>query len=138
MFAKRTPIEQVTEMGCCGCFGFSFVKTPKKVMKPSKAATKNTYEEFLLNDDPEDEQGSSFRNDDIIGSENADDADLQRPAKQSQEILMHRIQNGLICREFPVKETHSVHRSEVSYTMIVLFRSVFFSFASTYLNLVQF
>ncbi|XP_057781787.1 serine/threonine-protein kinase GRIK2-like [Salvia miltiorrhiza] len=115
MFAKRNSIEKVTEMGCCGCFGFSFVKNPKKVMKPSKAISKNIYEELLLNDDPEDDQGSSFQNDDMNGSGNVDDLDFQSPAKRSQEILMHLIQHGLICREFPVKETYSVLRSEDEY-----------------------
>lgn len=133
MFAKRNSIEQVTEMGCCGCFGFSFVKSPKKVMKPSKGASRNIYEEFLLNDDLEDEQGSILQNDVMIGSGNADDVDFRSPAKQSQEILVHLIQHGLICREFPVKETHSVLRSEAS-----CLASGFFTFSKAYANLVQF
>ncbi|KAH6765561.1 geminivirus rep interacting kinase 2 [Perilla frutescens var. hirtella] len=112
MFAKRESIEKVTEMGCCGCFGFSFVKNPKKVMKPNKAISKNIYEELLLNDDPEDEQGSSFQNDDMITSGNIDEVDFRSPTKQSEEIFIHMIQHGLICREFPAKETHSVFRSE--------------------------
>lgn len=114
MFAKRNSIEKVTEMGCCGCFGFSFLKSPKKVTKPSKATSKNISEELLLHDDPEDEQGSSFQNDDTDGSGNADDLDFQSPAKRSHEILTNLIQHELICREFPVKETDSVFRSEVS------------------------
>lgn len=102
----------MTDMGCCGCFGFSLVKSPEKVMKPSKATSKNNYEELLLNDDHEDEQGS--QNDDETESRNIDEVDFRSPVKRSQEILMHRIQNGLICREFPVKETRSILRSEVS------------------------
>lgn len=118
IFVKRNSIEKMTEMGCCGCFGFSFVKSPKKVMKPSKATSKNIYEELLLNDDHEDEQGS--QNDDEIESRNTDEVDFRSPVKRSQEILMHRIQNGLICREFPVKETHSILRSEVSCIVSIL------------------
>ncbi|KAI3461444.1 hypothetical protein Pfo_018107 [Paulownia fortunei] len=98
-------------MGCCGCFGFSFVRNSKKVMRLSRATSNNTYRE-LLNDDVEDEQDGSFHNGDMTDTGNGDDFEFRSPPKRSEEILIYRMKHGLICREFPVKETHNVLRSE--------------------------
>lgn len=114
MFAERNSIEKVTEMGCCGCFGFSFVRTPKKVIRPSAATRNNTSREFLLNDDLEDHQNRKFHHNGITGIGDGEDFDFRSPTRRSEEILMSRTQHGLICREFPVKETPSVLRSVVS------------------------
>ncbi|KAL8516050.1 hypothetical protein ACS0TY_014648 [Phlomoides rotata] len=99
-------------MGCCGCFGFSFVRTPKKVTRSSSATRNNTYQEFLLNDDLEDQQDGKFHHNGITGIVDGDDYDFRSPTRRSEEILMYRRQHGLICREFPVKETPRVLRSE--------------------------
>ncbi|EPS63868.1 hypothetical protein M569_10916, partial [Genlisea aurea] len=41
-----------------------------------------------------------------------DESDFRSPTKKSEEILMYRLQHGLICRECAVKETDNVLRSE--------------------------
>ncbi|KAK6144453.1 hypothetical protein DH2020_021273 [Rehmannia glutinosa] len=80
-------------------------------MRPSRATSNDTCRE-LLNDDVEDEQDGSFHKGNMSDSGNGDDFDFRSPTKRSEEILMYRLQHGLICREFPVKETHNVLRSE--------------------------
>ncbi|KAI3682028.1 hypothetical protein L2E82_50339 [Cichorium intybus] len=37
-----------------------------------------------------------------------DHGEFRNPAKKSEDALLYRTQNRLICREFPVKETHKV------------------------------
>ncbi|GER57707.1 kinase family protein [Striga asiatica] len=117
-FVKRNSIEEVAEMGCFGCFGFSFSRKPKKVVGPSRGimVNNNASHEYLLDDDVEDddddEGGSSYNGDNMTDTGNGEDCDFMSPRKKSEEILMNRLQQGLICREFPVKETHAVIRSE--------------------------
>ncbi|PIN14048.1 Serine/threonine protein kinase [Handroanthus impetiginosus] len=96
-------------MGCCGCFGFSFARKLKKVVGPVRGVGNNPSQEFLLDSDAEND-GDDFYYPTDTGNEG--ESDFQSPRKKSEEILMYRMQNGLICREFPVKETHSVLRSE--------------------------
>ncbi|CAA0811988.1 Serine/threonine-protein kinase GRIK2 [Striga hermonthica] len=117
-FVKRNSIEEVAEMGCFGCFGFSFSRKPKKAVGPSRGimVNNNASHEYLLDDDVEDddddEGGSSYNGDIMTDTGNGEDCDFVSPRKKSEEILMNRLQQGLICREFPVKETHAVIRSE--------------------------
>nr|XP_027086368.1 serine/threonine-protein kinase GRIK2-like [Coffea arabica] len=110
MFIKRDPLAEATEMGCCGCFGFSFAKKPKKVVRP-RVFGNYTSEESLLDQEMEVEDGE-FDNGDVTDTGNGDDSDLQSPVRRSEEILKYRLQNSLICREVPVKETHKLVRSE--------------------------
>lgn len=110
MFIKRDPLAEVTEMGCCGCFGFSFPKKPKKVVRP-RVFGNNASEESLLDPEVEVEDGE-FYNGDVTDTGIGDDDDLQSPVRRSEEILKYRLQNSLICREVPVKETHILVRSE--------------------------
>ncbi|KAA8550413.1 hypothetical protein F0562_002097 [Nyssa sinensis] len=98
------------EMGCCGCFGFAFARKSKRLLRPS-TVSRNHISQLLLNEELEDEDDYSY-NSDVTETGNGDEGELQSPAKCSEEILMYRTQNGLICREFPVKETHMVIRSE--------------------------
>ncbi|XP_075519905.1 serine/threonine-protein kinase GRIK1-like [Primulina tabacum] len=101
-------------MGCCECFGFTFAKKPKKFIRPSGGLPNNTSQEFLLDEETGDEEDDSFDGDTTdIG--NGGESDFQSPTKRSEEILMLRMQRGLVCREFPVKETHIVLRSEDEY-----------------------
>lgn len=105
VFVKRNSFESVTEMGCCGCFGFSFMRKPKKVMMPGRGLGNHASQESLLAEAVEDEEGPFY---------NGDDCEFRSPIKRSEEILMYRMQHGLICREYPVKETHNLIRSEVN------------------------
>lgn len=116
MFIKRYLLSSATEMGCCGCFGFSFAKKHKKSLRPNRHLGNHISQELLLNeeveDDDEDEDCSYNGDVTDTGFGNGDYGEFQNPAKRSEEILIYRTQNGLICREFPVKETHIVVRSE--------------------------
>ncbi|XP_059660588.1 serine/threonine-protein kinase GRIK2 isoform X2 [Cornus florida] len=98
-------------MGCCGCFGFTFARKPRRTLRPDVVSRNYISQELLLNEELEDEDDCSY-NGDGTDTGNGDDGELRSPAKRSEEILMYRTQNGLICREVPVKETHKLIRSE--------------------------
>ncbi|KAI3683501.1 hypothetical protein L1987_84006 [Smallanthus sonchifolius] len=103
----------VMEMGCCGCFGFSFAKKQKKNLRPRLEGGNHVLQGLLLNHEVEDEEeDSNSCCDNMTDNEKGDHEEFINPAKNSQEILIYRTENGLICREFPVKETHKVVRSE--------------------------
>ncbi|KAL3518370.1 hypothetical protein ACH5RR_020959 [Cinchona calisaya] len=118
MFVKGDSIAETAEMGCCGCFGFSFAKKPKKVLRSRGIFVNNTSREFLLDEEGEEEEGEEeegddeFYNGDVTDTGNEDDDQFQSPVRRSEEILKYRLQNSLICREVPVKETHKLVRSE--------------------------
>lgn len=109
MFSKDYSIARVTEMGCCGCFGF--VRKPKSVSRPGSGSTNCLSQEFLLEEDIEEVDDRSY-NGEVSDTAHGDDGELQSRVQRSEEILMLRTQNGMICREFPVKETHKLIRSE--------------------------
>lgn len=106
-------------MGCCECFGFAFATKPKKVVRPSRGLPNNTSQEFLLDEETGDEEDDSYDGD-MTDMGNGGESEFQSPTKRSEEILMHRMQRGLVCREFPVKETHIVLHSEVSCSTDIL------------------
>ena len=97
-------------MGCCGCFGFT--KKPKRELRPA-AGFNRLSEDFLLGEDVEDEESCSSH-DDTTSTTHEEETESHSRVKNSEEILQHRTQNGLICRQFPVKETNRVVRSEVN------------------------
>ncbi|XP_057509287.1 serine/threonine-protein kinase GRIK1-like [Actinidia eriantha] len=96
-------------MGCCGCFGFAFASKPKRLVK--KHIGNHVSQDFLLNVELEDEDNCSH-NGDSSDNGHGDEGELRSPTKRSEVILMYRSQHVLICREFPVKETHKLIRSE--------------------------
>lgn len=98
-------------MGCCGCFGFSSRK-PKKALTPYGGMPHSASQESLLDDDVEDEDDGSY-NGDMTETGNPDEDDFHSPTKRSEEILMSLLESGMICREFPVKESSTLIRSEV-------------------------
>ena len=107
MYKKSFSISKM--MGCCGCFGFT--KKPKRVLRPASGFNRLS-EDFLLGEDMEDEESCSS-NDDMTSPTHEEETESHSRVKNSEEILQHRTQNGLICRQFPVKETNRVIRSEV-------------------------
>ncbi|KAJ9698154.1 hypothetical protein PVL29_007305 [Vitis rotundifolia] len=109
MFSKDYSIARVTEMGCCGCFGF--VRKPKSLSRPGSGSTNCLSQEFLLEEEIEEVDDRSY-NGEVSDTAHGDDGELQSRVQRSEEILMLRTQNGMICREFPVKETHKLIRSE--------------------------
>ncbi|KAL2592320.1 hypothetical protein AAZV13_12G062400 [Glycine max] len=97
-------------MGCCSCFGF--IRTPNRQSQRSKPTTNNNLcQEPLLDDDIEDEEGEPLYNDEVTNNSGDEGAEETRP-KRSEEILNFRVENGMICRQFPVKETRKLVRSE--------------------------
>lgn len=98
-------------MGCCGCFGFTRKPRPRRLVTTNLGSNNHLSQELLLDDDIEDADDGSY-NGDATNTMNGDDGELQSRAKRSEEILRFRTQNGIICREFPVKETHKVIRTE--------------------------
>ncbi|XP_010906492.1 serine/threonine-protein kinase GRIK1 isoform X2 [Elaeis guineensis] len=100
-------ILNLTEMDCCGCFGF--LRKPRRFPISFRGSGNRFSQELLLPDNIEDADGISYSGDSI----NATDSGMHRSVKRSEEILLSRAQNGLICREVPVKETWKVKLSEV-------------------------
>ncbi|XP_031387901.1 serine/threonine-protein kinase GRIK1 isoform X2 [Punica granatum] len=111
MFTKSYPLARF--MGCCSCFGFA--RRPKRPFQPIPGYNNHLSQsqELLLDeeDDIEDYDDRSY-NGDTTNTAHGDDGELQSRAKRSEEILRLREQNGLICRQYPVKETHQLIRSE--------------------------
>lgn len=84
-------------MGCFGCFGCS-----ERSSQSPKAYDDDTYS----NDgDVTSNVGG--------GEEEEEEVEQQSRSKRSEEILQYKLQNGLICRQFPVKETNKLIRGEV-------------------------
>ncbi|KAF5937779.1 hypothetical protein HYC85_025285 [Camellia sinensis] len=117
MFNKIFSFAGVTRMGCCDCFGFSFGRKPKKLARHNAHMGNHESQELLLSEDIEDVDDCSY-NDDVSDTGHGDEGELRSPTKCSEEIIMYRIQHGLICREFPVKETHKLIRSEFALHII--------------------
>ncbi|KAG7013898.1 Serine/threonine-protein kinase GRIK2, partial [Cucurbita argyrosperma subsp. argyrosperma] len=113
MYKKSFSIAKM--MGCCGCFGFT--KKPKRLLRPASGFNRLS-EDFLLGEDMEDEESCSSQ-DDMASTTHEEETDTHCRVKNSEEILRHRTQNGLICRHFPVKETNTVIRSENPLFIIV-------------------
>lgn len=73
----------------------------------------HTSQELLLDEELEDLDDCSY-NGDFTETGHGDDGERKSPTKRSEEIILYRTQRGLICRQFPVKETHQLIRSEVT------------------------
>ncbi|KAL8092377.1 serine/threonine-protein kinase GRIK1-like isoform X1 [Apium graveolens] len=120
MFIKKYLIGGATGMGCCGCFGFSLAKRSKKMSRPTVPYGNRLSHELLLNEDVEEDDDCSYNGDitdnyddgGVTDTGNEDDGEFPVTVKRSEDIILYRTQNGLICREFPVKETRTVIRSE--------------------------
>ncbi|KAI4368785.1 hypothetical protein MLD38_017299 [Melastoma candidum] len=96
-------------MGCCSCFGFS--RKPRRVFRPVSRWIDYPSREPLLDEDFEDE-GDPSCNDEGTDTAQEEDNELRSRAKCSEDILHYREHNGLICRQFPVKETNNLMRFE--------------------------
>ncbi|XP_042512028.1 serine/threonine-protein kinase GRIK1-like isoform X2 [Macadamia integrifolia] len=105
MFWKSDYIVEASDMGCCSCFGFT--SKPKRSLRPP--AGSGISQEFLLG--YVDGNGSMY-NVESTGLSNGGDDEFLIRSKRPEEILSLRLQSGRICREFPVKETHHLVRTE--------------------------
>lgn len=102
----------VRMIGCCGCFGFGLSRRPKRELRPTSGFNNHHSLELLLDEDIEDDDECSY-NGDVTDSAREDDAVLHSRTKCSEDILSFREQNGMICRQHPVKETQKIFRTEV-------------------------
>ncbi|KAL3646136.1 hypothetical protein CASFOL_011316 [Castilleja foliolosa] len=78
-FIKRSSIEEVADIDCFGCFGFSFLREPKKAVEPRRGMMGNNTSRELLLDDDEEEEGSYNNNSDMSDTGNGEDYDFQSP-----------------------------------------------------------
>lgn len=92
----------------CNCFGFIKRRNPQQV---TPAIYNSTLSQGLLLDSDFDDEDSFF-NDEITNCSSGDDNEEKIRPKRSEDILDFRVENGMICRQFPVKETHKVVRTE--------------------------
>jgi serine/threonine protein kinase len=111
MLSKSCSIAKM--MGCCSCFGFTRKRKPAK---PSSGFNNRLSQELLLEGggDTEDDDNCSS-NDDLINSDQCEESEPQTRTKRSEDILHIRAENGMICRQCPVKETHRLVRAEDEY-----------------------
>lgn len=105
---KFFSLSRLTEMGCCSCFGF--LSKSRRQLRTISGASSHYSQEFLLPDDA-DVDGDLYNGDSFFMPYESN-GELQQRKKGSEEILLHRIQSGMICREIPVKETRHVIRTE--------------------------
>ncbi|KAG8484868.1 hypothetical protein CXB51_021226 [Gossypium anomalum] len=109
MFSKSVSFARA--MGCCGCFGFT--ARPKQTSRPNFRSNFKISREFLLEEEieEEDDDDCSYCSE-VTNTVHRDEVESIGRAKRSEEILRFRLDNGLICRQFPVKETNRIVRSE--------------------------
>lgn len=93
-------------MGCFGCFGTSSTRTRQSP-------------------EPYDDDAYSYSCDSDVtsivrGEDEEDDEEVEQKSRsqRSEEILKYRLDNGLICRQVPVKETNELIRGEVNVTSL--------------------
>ncbi|CAN8301092.1 unnamed protein product [Cochlearia groenlandica] len=85
-------------LGCFGCFGASSARTQD---------SPEPYEDDTYSCDSDDTNVAR-------GEDEEDEEEVEQTSrsKRSEEILKYRLDNGLICRQFPVKETIELYRGE--------------------------
>ncbi|XP_021865102.2 serine/threonine-protein kinase GRIK1 isoform X2 [Spinacia oleracea] len=107
------------EMGCCGCFGFS--RRHKAIARPKfriDAFTSVLSQTPLLDDGDDDADADEDVDDGLYNGEDTsmtqgyDESEVTGGAQRAEEIINFKIRNGLICRQFEVKETRKLVRSE--------------------------
>lgn len=69
-------------------------------------------QQHLLEEEVEEEEDEGSYDGEATDMTGADGHDMPNNAKRLEEILMFRLQNGLICRQHRVKETHKLVRYE--------------------------
>nr|KJB55478.1 hypothetical protein B456_009G078200 [Gossypium raimondii] len=100
-------------MGCFGCFGFS--TKPKQTTRPNCRSNFPLSQEFLLDEEIEEDDDDCSYNGEVTRTAHGDEVDSLGRGKRSEEILRFKLNNGLVCRQVPVKETNMIVRTEVLY-----------------------
>ncbi|CAE6075206.1 unnamed protein product [Arabidopsis arenosa] len=93
----RDSFSFVQAMSCFGCFGGS----------ERSRQSPNPYDDDTYSND-----GDVTSNAGGEDEEEEEEVEEQSRSKRSEEILKSKLQNGLICRQFPVKETNKLIRGE--------------------------
>ncbi|XP_058094438.1 serine/threonine-protein kinase GRIK2 isoform X4 [Magnolia sinica] len=109
MVSKSFSVTDLTEMGCCSCFGF--LSKPQRSLRSLRGSGSRFSQELLLPDNQEDTDGFIY-NGEVASMLRRRDGKVPRRNKSSEELLLLRAQSGMICREVPVKETRHVTRTE--------------------------
>ncbi|XP_039064095.1 LOW QUALITY PROTEIN: serine/threonine-protein kinase GRIK1-like [Hibiscus syriacus] len=113
MFSKGVSFARA--MGCCGCFGFGFGFTakPRNIPRPNCRSNFQISQEHLLDEEIEEDDDYLYNtNSEVTDTAHGDEVESTSRAKHSEEILRFKLDNGLICRQSPVKETNKIVRSE--------------------------
>ncbi|KAG4145081.1 hypothetical protein ERO13_D05G076800v2 [Gossypium hirsutum] len=100
-------------MGCFGCFGFS--TKPKQTTRPNCRSNFPLSQEFLLDEEIEEDDDDCSYNGEVTRTAHGDEVDSLGRGKRSEDILRFKLNNGLVCRQVPVKETNMIVRTEVLY-----------------------
>ncbi|KAJ3678381.1 hypothetical protein LUZ60_002184 [Juncus effusus] len=110
-------MSELLDMVCCGCFGFTRKSVPKSLHNYISAPPESSLNENLLTDSMMFTDNGSFYNNGTESefSRDVDGNFLERErevVRKSEDVLLSRLNRGLICRDVPVRETHSVEFSE--------------------------
>ncbi|OIV99336.1 hypothetical protein TanjilG_17146 [Lupinus angustifolius] len=108
MFNKTSSFAKA--MGCCNCFGFIRRRRRQRPNPTINNNNKNLSQELLLDDDIDDDDHSY--NDSATNASSGDESELQARPKRSEDILNLRVENDTMCRQYPVKETRKLFRTE--------------------------
>lgn len=103
------------DMGCCSCF--EFIRKSKSTSKPVSGAHSRFSQEFLLDSNIDEDR--IFHNGEANNSR-GEHEELRSCYNRSEKILTFRAQNGIICREHPVKETRNLICSVVIRGFLIL------------------
>ncbi|OAY71598.1 Serine/threonine-protein kinase GRIK2 [Ananas comosus] len=103
MGGNRFSMSDLTDAGCCGCFGF--LRKHHRSVMPFRGSSAAFSSDYLLPHNPEDVDRSFYNRENPDDDPHDSESGSQQSVKRSEEIILARIQNGLICRDVPVKET---------------------------------
>lgn len=90
-------------MGCCSCF--EFIRKSKRTSKPVSGPHSRFSQEFLLDSNIDEDR--IFHNGEA-NNLRGEHEESRSCYNRSEKILAFRAQNGMICREHPVKETRNL------------------------------
>ncbi|XP_010520363.1 PREDICTED: serine/threonine-protein kinase GRIK2 [Tarenaya hassleriana] len=107
----RDSVSFAQAMGCFGCFGYS--RRTRQSSKTHLSKNRGFSRDRLIDDVPYYDDLYSCDSDETSNAqEEEEEMEQQNRSKRSEEILKFKLNNGLICRQFPVKETNKLIRGE--------------------------
>lgn len=103
-------MSDLTDMGCCSCFGF--LRKPRGSQVQFRGSDGFLSDDLLIHQDGEDPDRSFYNGEDTDFLYESDNGP-QLSVKRSEEIILSRAQSGFICRQVPVIETKKAICCEV-------------------------